>query len=360
MECRFICTPRSSNVPARLAALAMRRAVSRTCASGTPSRGMKGNVEHRQMRQYVFEPVCVLREPGSFVETLLNDHADHRREQERITARAYLEVDVSEFRRLGAARIDHDQAAVRISRDFTQGCAGARNAMREPRVFADEQPRLCSVRSRRASSRRPSCCNPELAGLLLRERTRTMHGSKECTRRAAVDVGQVVTLAPAAVVEDRFPAVLVADRGKACSYFADGRVPIDLFEAAVVAPAQRLRQTMWAVLVVVEPRRFLAHVASGNRVRVVAVYFDELASVLAPTGLQCRSCTHTGCRRSTSTRTCSLLVRSNGFKGGVSYSIQLLRESHHGSWKGLTSARKDHASRGWCARWNTSAAIAAG
>ena len=289
---------------------------------------MNGNVERHQMRQHVLESVRALAQPRALMEIFLNDHADHRGEQERVAAGLHLKMNVREFRGLGAARIDHDQAAVRISRDFTQGCAGARNAVREPRVFADEQPHLAvfEVAARIAADH--LVCDPEFAGLLLGKRTRTMHRSKECARRATVDVGQVVTLAPAAVIEDRFAAVRVADRGEACSDFADRRVPVDLLECAVFAPAQRLRQTMRAVLVVVEARRLLAHVASGNRVRVVAVHFDKLASILAakPNFNAAVALAQDASGRLPLGHVlswCGLTVS----RGGASYSVQLPRES---------------------------------
>ena len=63
VECRFICTPRSSNI-ATLAAEAMRRAAARTSSSSRPrDRGVGGDVDGPQRRLDVVEPDGVRGEP---------------------------------------------------------------------------------------------------------------------------------------------------------------------------------------------------------------------------------------------------------------------------------------------------------
>src|SRR5439155_48318 len=72
-----------------------------------------------------------------------------------------------------------------------------------------------------------------------------------------------------AVVEDRLAAVAVDDAPESGRHLGDGRVPVDLLVRPVRPSAQRRRQAVPAVLVVVEPEGLLARVALGGGVRLV-------------------------------------------------------------------------------------------
>ena len=112
--------------------------------------------------------------------------ASSAREAERVGARAHLEVEVGELGRLGAARVDHDQRAGRVVGDRLQDGARAREAVRLPRVLADEHRDLgvLEVAGRVAArAAEELAVDPELAGLLLRERVRGV--ARRRTRRAS-------------------------------------------------------------------------------------------------------------------------------------------------------------------------------
>src|SRR5262249_39705798 len=59
------------------------------------------------------------------------------------------------------------------------------------------------------------------------------------------------------------------------------RLPVDLLEAAVAAPAERFREPVRTVLVVVEPERLLAGVPLRGRMRVVAAHVHQAPPVRA-------------------------------------------------------------------------------
>src|SRR5262249_23672966 len=69
---------------------------------------------------------------------------------------------------------------------------------------------------------------------------------------------------------DRVAAVRVAHRDETLGHLADRRVPIDLLERSVRAPAQGRGQARRAVLVVVEAEGLLTGVALRRRVCFVA------------------------------------------------------------------------------------------
>src|SRR5690349_12083895 len=97
--------------------------------------------------------------------------------------------------------------------------------------------------------------DPELAGLLLRERIRRVDRSEGCAGRARVRTAEVIPLPSAAVIEDGVAAVGVAHARHPLGDLADRRVPVDLLERAVGTAAQRRGQPPLRVLVVVEALR---------------------------------------------------------------------------------------------------------
>src|SRR5262249_18331427 len=177
-----------------------------------------------------------------------------------------------------------------ILRDLPEGDAGARDAVGEPWVLAEEQRHLAVLEVGARVAAQHLVRDPELARLLLRERARAVDRAENRARAAAVRSREMVPLAaaggwspgaPAAVVEHRPPAVGVTDGCEARRNLADRRVPVDLLEAAVAAPAERFREPVGTVLVVVEPERLLASVSLRGRMCVVAAHAHQAPPVPA-------------------------------------------------------------------------------
>ena len=142
----------------RSSAAAIRRAAARTVLLGHAARARSSRrpASAAKCGSTCSRPSACAAEPVARDQVLLHEHADQRGEQQRVGAGLHLEVDVGDLGGLGAARIDHDQAARGVLRDLAQRDARARDAVREPRVLAEEERRPRSARSRRASSRRAS------------------------------------------------------------------------------------------------------------------------------------------------------------------------------------------------------------
>ena len=243
--------------------------------------------------------VGVARQPRVVDEVLLDQHRAQRRQAPGVGARAHLEVEVGQVGGLGAPRVEHDHRAGRVAGDLLQRGAGAGDAVALPRVLADEERDLGLLEVAAHVGAEHLAVDPELARLLLGERVGPeprAHGRPGAGR---VGAAEVVPLPAAAVVEDRLPAVGVAHLGEPGRHLGDGGVPVDLLEGAVVAAAQRGRQAVATVLVVVEAQRLLARVARPTRGgpcrRGCARSGDRRHRRGAP---RCRSCTRRGCRPS--------------------------------------------------------------
>ena len=88
--------------------------------------------------------------------------------------------------------------------------ARAREALRLPRVLADEHRDLGVLEVAARVAAVELVLDPDLAGLLLGQRARAVARAERPQEGAAVGAAEVVPLAAAAVVEDRLAAVLVA------------------------------------------------------------------------------------------------------------------------------------------------------
>src|SRR6185436_15140332 len=121
--------------------------------------------------------------------------------------------------------------------------------------------------------------DPELAGLLLRERARPVARAERAPGCGRVRAGQVVALAAAAVIEDRVAAMAIAHRREPRGDLADRGVPVDRLERAVGAPPQRLGDAVAAVLVVVEAMRLLACIAARRGMALVAADPDQVVAL---------------------------------------------------------------------------------
>ncbi len=122
--------------------------------------------------------------------------------------------------------------------------------------------------------------HPRLAGLLLCDGAGAKLRAEGPEGRGAVEAAQVVPLTAAAVVENRLAAVRIAHGAEPRRYLGDRRGPVDRHEGAVGAPAQGMEHPLTpAVLIVIEPQRFLAGVALGSRMRLVTADLLEAAAV---------------------------------------------------------------------------------
>src|SRR5581483_3381143 len=156
-----------------------------------------------------------------------------------------------------------------------------REAMRLPRVLAHEDADLgLGEVGPHDGGAEHGGVHPELAGLLLGQRTGAELRPVGGQRRAGVGAPQMVALATTAVVEDRLTAVLGADGPQPGGDLGDGGVPADLLVGAVGPAAQRAQHPLGAaVLVAVQPQRLLAGVALGARVPLVAPHLLQAAAV---------------------------------------------------------------------------------
>jgi hypothetical protein len=150
-----------------------------------------------------------------------------------------------------------------------------------PRVLAEEERHLAVLEIGARVRAHHLVGDPELAGLFLGKGARAMDRAERGACRASVGPRKMVPLAAAAVIEDRFAAVRVADLRESLGDFTDGGFPVHLFVGPVAAPAQRSGQAVRPVLVEVEAVRLLARVALRDRVRVVPAEPHEAATFLA-------------------------------------------------------------------------------
>ncbi len=107
-------------------------------------------------------------------------------------------------------RVDHDHRAGRVLGDLVEHDAGAREALRHPRVLADEHRDLGVLELAAGVPAVEVGVDPVLTGLLLCQRVRAVVRAERLEERAAVRAAEVVALAAAAVVEDLVAAVGVA------------------------------------------------------------------------------------------------------------------------------------------------------
>ena len=213
------------------------------------------------------------------VSALLEEESDHRAEQESVAPGPDLEVQVGDVRGLGAAGVDHDQRAVWVPSDLLQRHAGAREAVGLPGVLAEEDRHLGMLEVRGGVAPRLAVqlgVHPELAGLLLGERVGAEDAAEGAEQGPPVErAAEVVRLAAAAVIENGLAAVLLPDREQSGRDLGDRDVPRDPLVGAVRPSPQGAVDTVLAVLVVVQLRGFLAHVALRRGMSAVALYLED-------------------------------------------------------------------------------------
>ena len=241
------------------------------------ARGVVGDRHAPELLDHGLPAGRVLGQELAVEQFLLDDRAAQRREAERVGARPHAQVEVGHLGGLGPDRVEHDHRAAGVAGDLAQRDAGAREALRLPGVLADEDEDLGVLHVAAGVAAVEAGVDVELAGLLLRERARAKARAERAQDRAAVGPAEMVALAAAAVIEDRLSAVLVTYRCEPLRDLGDRGVPVDLLEAAVLAPAQRRGQAVTAVLVVVEPEGLVAGVPLRCRVGLVAADLLERA-----------------------------------------------------------------------------------
>ena len=225
-------------------------------------------------------------DPASIDESLLHESGHHRGEAERIGARPHLQMKVGELCGFGTTRIEHDHRSQRVVGDLFQHGARMRDAVRLPWVLANEERNLGVFEVATHARAEHATVYKELAGLLLCECTRSIDRAEGPQRCTAVPATEMIALPATAVVQNSRAAVGVANCGKLRSDFADGRVPIDLFERAIVAAAHWQPQTVRAVLIVIEPQRLFARVSARRRMCLIAAdAFESAAGVAAESHL---------------------------------------------------------------------------
>ena len=248
------------------------------------ARAVVGDGHRRQRGAHGFDAVGVRVEEGAVEEVFVHEDGGHRGEQPGVAAGLDLQVDVGELGGLGAPGVDDDHRAVRIARDLLEGDPGAWDRVGEPRVLAEEHRDVAVLEVATGVGAEHAVTDPELAGLLLGEGVAAVTRAERAAGGAGVGAGQVIALSAATVVENRLSAVGIADVGQTLGHLADGRVPVDGLEGAVVAATEWRGEAVGAVLVEIELVGLLAGVAPGRRVLAIAPEAHQLAAVV-PTEL---------------------------------------------------------------------------
>ena len=220
-------------------------------------------------------PACASRDERTVDQVLLDEHGQPSRARQNasVPGRTCRWMSARSAR-LGAARVDHDERPLRVVGDGLEDRAGAREAVRLPRVLADEHRHLgVLVVAGRVAPRTTEqlAVDPELTRLLLGERVRAVdaararRGSLRRTRRRG---GSPVPHRRSRRSTSRRAPRLIATG--TCRDLRDRRVPVDLLEGPVLTATERRGQPAVLVLVVVEAQRLLARVALRSGMRLVA------------------------------------------------------------------------------------------
>ena len=223
------------------------------------------------------EALRVRFEPGGVVALALDDQGDDRRQQEGVGAGPQGQVQIGDVGGLGAAGIDDDHLALGAVLDLVHDPAGVAEAVGQPGVGADDHQEVAVVDAlggvdRLRAEHLP--VHPEVARLLLGQGVEVSGRAHPGQQRPDVGPAGVVALPAAAVDgEGTGPArrpVGLPDRPEAGGDLADGGVPVDRLVGAVGPAPQRRREAVGAGAVEREALRFLADVAGGLGVGLVA------------------------------------------------------------------------------------------
>jgi len=148
-------------------------------------------------------------------------------------------MEVGHLCGVGGHRVDDDHRPGRVLGDLVEHGAGARETLGHPRVLADEHRDLGVLELAPGVTPVELGVDPELAGLLLRQRTGAVARPDRFEEGAAVGPAEVVALAASAVIEDLVPAVFIGDPFEPGSDFGNCCVPVDLLVATVGSASHR-------------------------------------------------------------------------------------------------------------------------
>jgi len=148
-----------------------------------------------------------------------------------------------------------------------------------PGVLTEENGHLAVLEIALHMAAEHHSVDPELAGFLLRQGIGAVLHAQHPAGGGGVTARQVVALPTPAVIEDALPAFPVPQGEQALAHFANGGIPVNGFKAAIGQAPQGGGQAVPAVLVVVQAGGFLAEIALGGGVRLVAADADDLALI---------------------------------------------------------------------------------
>ncbi len=155
------------------------------------------------------------------------------------------------------------------------------HAVGHPRVLAQKDPDLGSLEITAGHPTEHLPRHPEFPGLLLSQRVGAVADPKGRLGGARVGARRVISLPTTAVVEDALPAMCVLHGVQTLADFPDRRVPGNFLEAPVVAAAQRMKDAIRRLQIVVQTVGFLAGVALGAGVGLVPANAREAPILFA-------------------------------------------------------------------------------
>ena len=134
-------------------------------------------------------PLTCSARNASSTQVLLHQHGGQRGQAPGVGAGPHPQVEVGHLRGVGQHRVDHDHRAAGILGDLVEDHAGAREALRHPRVLADEHRHLGVLELAAGVPAVEVGVDPRLTGLLLCQRVgavvraERLAGRRRCRRR---------------------------------------------------------------------------------------------------------------------------------------------------------------------------------
>ena len=193
--------------------------------------------------------------------------------QEGVGAGANGEMQVGHLGGLRAARINDDQLARGILANVIEVVAGIGETMRDPGVRTDHQQEIAAMHILRGVTGLAAehmAVDPEVAGLLLRQRVEDIARTERAQERIGIGAAGVVALPAPAIERQALAAVPVDQVSHPLGDLGNRDIPRDRIEAAVGATAQRRREPVLVVRVVRNARRLVAEIALRFRAGTIA------------------------------------------------------------------------------------------